>query len=348
VLSVTIDTAVFAPPPLGSTAEDVHSFVAALLEWRDAMNDGRLDVYTSVHAPEVLGDCDLYPIRPSLKELLRQAAVFEYDANTVAVLAETILNRSAKIEDLLGISDILIDDLTFQPDYFASHFPATLRDEAQRCAAVISLASRYLDEPSLRYHAIAIRATDVGVAVRVRGIILEIEHSRNDLGGLPMAPAHFEGSTSVCSSFHRLLMTLDEVGILRCAKTRIHVATAIKVGIYKTFALGGRALPWEDLPAFEVGHEFYASLETHHAAANSGLAEKLFRAIVETVCHKNLGATHALRNGGGGNAPQRMRGKDAAWRRDVDYEYHLHYWECASGSVELAVVVVHNDFSIPD
>ena len=348
MLSVTIDTAVFAPPPLGSAEEDVHSFVATLLEWRNAMNDGRLDVYTSVHAPEILGDCDLYPIRPRLKELLRQAAVFEYDANTVAVLAETILNRSAKIEDLLGISDILVDDLTIDPDCFASHSPAALRDEAQRCAAVVSIASRYLDEPSLRCHAIAIRATDVGAALRIRGIILEIAHSRDDLGGLPMAPAYFEGSTFVCGSFHRLLMTLDEVGILRWAKTAVHVATAVKVGVYKKFVSSGNVLPWEELPAFEIGHEFFGSLQTHHVAADSDLAEKLFRAIVETICHENLGATHALRKGRGANDPQRMRGEDAAWRRDVDYEYHLHYWECAKGTVELALVVVHNDFSIPD
>jgi hypothetical protein len=348
VLSVTIDTAVFAPPPLGSAAEDVHSFVATLLEWRDAMNDGRLDVYTSVHAPEVLGDSDLYPIRPRLKELLREAAVFEYDANTVAVLAETILNRSGKIEDLLGISDVLVDDITIQPDVFASHSPAALRDEAQRCAAVVSIASRYLDEPRFRCHAIAIRATDVGAAVRVRGIILEIAHSRDDLGGLPLAPAYFEGSTFVCSSFHRLLMTLDEIDILRWAKTGSHLATAVKIGIYKRFSSLGKDVSWEDLPAFDVGHKFFDSLQTHHVAADSGLAEKLIRAIVETVCHENLPATHALRKGDGGNDPQKMRGKDAAWRRDVDYEYHLHYWECATGVVELAVVVAHNDSSIPE
>ena len=163
-----------------------------------------------------------------------------------------------------------------------------------------------------------------------------------------MAPAYFEGSTFVCGSFHRLLMTLDEVGILRWAKTAVHVATAVKVGVYKKFVSSGNVLPWEELPAFEIGHEFFGSLQTHHVAADSGLAEKLFRAIVETICHENLGATHALRKGRGANDPQRMRGEDAAWRRDVDYEYHLHYWECAKGTVELALVVVHNDFSIPD
>ena len=275
MLSVTIDTAVFAPPPLGSTQADVHSFVTTLLKWGDAMNGHRLDVYTSVHAPEVLGDSDLYPIRPRLTELLRQAAVFEYDANTVAVLVETILNRSEKIEEMLGISDILVDDLTIDPDYFASHSPTALRDEAQRCAAVVSLASQYLDEPSLRCHAIAIRAMDVGAVIQIRGIIQDIVHSRGDLGGLPMAPAYFEGSTFVCSSFHSLLITLDEVGILRWAKTRSHVATAVKVGVYKKFAASGNALPWEDLPAFEIGHKFFGSLQTHHVAADSDLARKL-------------------------------------------------------------------------
>ena len=37
-LSATIDTAVFAPPPFGATAEDVYCFVTTLQEWRDAMN----------------------------------------------------------------------------------------------------------------------------------------------------------------------------------------------------------------------------------------------------------------------------------------------------------------------
>ena len=97
-----------------------------------------------------------------MKELLRDAAVFEYDANTVAVLAETILNRSAKIEDILGITDILVDDLQVQPDCFAFHTPAALCDEAKRCAVIISLATQYRDETSTGCHALAIRAIEAG------------------------------------------------------------------------------------------------------------------------------------------------------------------------------------------
>jgi hypothetical protein len=76
----------------------------------------------------------------------------------------------------------------------------------------------------------------------------------------------------------------------------------------------------------------------------------LFRSIAETVDRLKLAATHALREGQSGGAPQRHRSTDGAtaWRRDIDYEYHLHYWECSDGTVELASMGPHNDFSIPE
>jgi hypothetical protein len=63
---------------------------------------------------------------------------------------------------------------------------------------------------------------------------------------------------------------------------------------------------------------------------------------------EQLAAVHALRAGKGGNNPKWTRGKDNAQRRDIDTEFHLHYWKCADGTIELASVVRHNDFSIPE
>ena len=347
MLSVTIDTAVFAPPAIDSTAEEVHRFVTTLLEWKDAMDDDRVDVYTSRFAPGVLMNCDLYPIRPQLKDLLRRAEVVEYDANTIAVLAETLLGKSAKIEDALGITDVLVEDLTIDPDAFSNHAPPDLRQEAERCAVVISIASQYCSEPIIQGHAIAIRAHDFGSAIRVRGLVQDIDHQRGDLAGLPMAPEYFEGGAFVCSSLHRLLTGLDETAVLRVATAESHVRAAISIALYKRRVVGGHRTAWQDLPKFMIGREFVGSLQQHHVSSGSGLAERLMRAVVEAIDHENLAATHALRKGAGPNDPQRMRGKDAAWRRDVDYEYHLHYWECHAGYVELALLVVHNDFSIP-
>jgi hypothetical protein len=346
VLSVTIETAVFAPPPIDASTEVVRSFVETLLEWKEAMDDERLDVYTSGFAADVLINCNLYPIRPQLKALLAQSAVFEYDANTVAVLAETILNRSSKIEDKLGISDILVSELALNPDVFAHYTPSQLLDDAQRCVIVLSLANRFVNEPMLRGHAIAIRTTNLATAVQVKCIIQDIEHTRGDLGELPLAPDHFEGSILVCSSSHHLLMSVSEVEMLRSATDERHLTAAIRVGLYKRYVSSGQPVRWQDLPTFFFGHDFIASLTRHHVTSGSGLAERLMRALVETISHDKLDATHALRSGQGAGDTQRTRGSDLAWRRDIDRDFHLHYWERDTGFVELAALVVHNDFSI--
>src|SRR5260370_12293800 len=127
VLSVTIETAIFAPPPLSSSADLVHKFIETLLGWKEAMDDQRLEIYTSKFAAEVLITCDLYPMRPHLRAVLAEADLFEYDANTVAVLAESILSRAANIDGRLCISYVLSSDLTLNPDVFVNHAPIQLR-----------------------------------------------------------------------------------------------------------------------------------------------------------------------------------------------------------------------------
>jgi hypothetical protein len=64
---------------------------------------------------------------------------------------------------------------------------------------------------------------------------------------------------------------------------------------------------------------------------------------------ENLSDTHWLRTGKGANNPQKKRRKDKAepWRRDIDRDYHLHYWKTANGT-EFASVVVHDDMTIPE
>lgn len=346
MLGVTIDTAVFAPPQIDATRDEVYRFITTLLEWKDAMGQGYIRLYRSRFTQEVLMQCDLYPLRPRLKELLRNAEIVEYDANTISVWVEKILKGAIEIEPALGITDVLLEDVTIDPDVFVSATPVALRQNSVRCAVILSLASRFATEPMLRAHAIALRASDFGIPVRVRAVIHDIEHCRADLGAVPIAPAHFEASVLVCTSVQRFLVCLDGIDIVKSATEAVDIETAIRISLFRVYSSRGD-FDWQHLPTFQLGPQFFQSLQEHRAMSGSGLAERLMRSVVETICHDNLAATHALRTGEGGDNPQRTRGRDLAWRRDVDREYHLHYWECAGGIVELAKLVVHNDFSIP-
>lgn len=72
---------------------------------------------------------------------------------------------------------------------------------------------------------------------------------------------------------------------------------------------------------------------------------RLLRVCADLVLRRNLADSHWLRNGMGPMAPQKSKGDWRAWRHDIDHEFHLHYWKYGE-NIELANVVVHNDFSI--
>jgi len=104
----------------------------------------------------------------------------------------------------------------------------------------------------------------------------------------------------------------------------------------------------EDRP-WSINTHFYTSIWALIGAGKASLIRAVIRACVETVVDENMAATHQLRRGHGANEPQKIRDADkaGAWRRDIDHEYHLHYWVTSNGP-ELAAVVVHVDSSIPD
>jgi hypothetical protein len=348
MLSITIDASTFAPPFSNPTSDGVYLFVEQILEWKGALNAGAARILTSRRAPEVLIRCGLYPLRPLLTALLRQTAVIEYDANTIAVLVETLLNGSLKLEDQFLVADVLTSDLSFTPDIFESYDPAALREECQRCAVVIAILRKHGRDPVLPNHAIAVRARRVDRTVHVRALLEIVDHTRDDLSGLALPPEYFEGSILLCDSFEDYLLGIEEMVVWQNATGDDGLDLAIRIALFKERHRRGAGADWDDLPRFAIGGQFFASVASAGAFGASGFSRRTLRAVVETIEHINLPDTHHLRTGAGGGNPQRMRGADGAWRRDIDYEYHLHYWECCGGFVELASVVTHNDFTIPE
>jgi hypothetical protein len=122
---------------------------------------------------------------------------------------------------------------------------------------------------------------------------------------------------------------------------------ATYIYIYQRNHVTGISTPdIEDL-SWYYGSEFFETVSKLGFIHEEKKIRRLLRACAETVLNESLGATHWLRTGKGANDPQRMRGNQGAWRRDIDDEYHLHYWSTERGP-EFASVVQHNDMSIPD
>ena len=346
MLDVTIDAGVIAVPSPVSSADQLHDYVGTLLDWSKLLDEPWVAIHISEGAAEALVEDELYPLREQLKALFHDHGIIEYDVNTVAKVTDRLLALTPSFETYYRVKDVLADSLYTNPDIIKITTHDGLQSDLARCVLLIAILRKHCRQP-LAGHSLILRAAP-GPLVRVRAQIHEIEHERDDLPALPSPPDYFEGDVLVCDDFKGLVRCLDESAILKEACDIPGVELAIKVALFKDALSKSQKPNWSDAKSPKIGNHFLETCQKCCRDQGGGLPPSILRAIIETIRNQNMAAVHALRTGKGGADPQRMRGRDKAQRRDIDYEYHLHYWECVNGTIELGSVVHHNDFSIPE
>lgn len=345
--SVTIDAGVLAAPPEQGSADDVERYVETLLDWSQLLEEPWVAIYMSERASEALFADDLYPLRDQLKRLFAANGIVAYDVNTVASVVDRLLQLTPSFETFFRIRDVLAEDLTTEPDVLRLCSGTRMQSDLARCIVLIAILRRHCHEPVSDHSLILRRAP--GRTVRVRALIHDLDHERDDLRAPPAPPDYFDGDVLVCDDFRGLIDCLDEASILLKATDDVGVETAVRVAVYKARLARGMDPDWDDVPSFRVGHKFLSSFQ--ECDPTKQLSGNILRAIVDTLEKTNMKATHWLRIDEGGDSPQRVRKRDGAgaWRRDIDSEHHLHYWACEEDLVELASVSFpHDDFKIPE
>ena len=344
----TLDAGVLVVPRGATTPEHAYRFVECLLDVVRLLDEPWIAMYMSERAPEALLDDGLYPFHRELQQLFKAHGVVEYDVNTVAQVAERFLRLTPSFEAHFRVGDALFEEVSTTPDVLDLCPGTGLRSDLERCIVLMAVLRRHCSGEA-QGHTIVLREGPRG-AIRVRALIYELEHQREDLGTIASAPDYFEGDVLVCDSFAGLLGGVDECSLIRGAGDDIGVDLACRIAVFKARQAVGDESDWKDVVGWRVGRQFRDRAQRCCRDAPDGFPANLLRAVAEAIEGESLQAVHALRIGSGGNDPQRRRARDnaKAWRRDIDYEYHLHYWEIEDGSIELASVGPHNDFSMPE
>ena len=347
--SVILDAGILVVPPPEGEADDAHRYVDSLLEWAKLLDEPWIAVCMSEGACQALSDDGLYPLREQLQRLFSRHGIVEYDVNTVAVVVERLLAHTPSFETYFRVRDVLPENVSTKPDVLQLCAGSGLQSELARCLVLLAILRRHCGEDILQNALIVRRAP--GQNILVRAIVHDFDHLLNDFDAvLPKPPEYFEGEVLACDSFRSLLNCIDESKVLRNATDDTGVEIAIRIGLYKS-RLARRLEPdWDDVGGMRLGREFGWAIRRSCQNAGLSVAVGAIRAACEAIDRQNLRAVHALRIGRGGNDPQRRRKHDnaKAWRRDVDDEYHMHYWETDDGTIEFAWMAVHNDFSIPE
>ncbi|MCB0556895.1 MAG: hypothetical protein KDD02_25335 [Phaeodactylibacter sp.] len=344
--SVTIDAGVLAVPAEGNAREDAFQYVERILDWSKLLGEPWIAIYMSERASEALFEDGLYPLRDQLRELFVRHGIVEYDVNTVAKVVERLLAITPSFETYFRLRDILTENLETLPDIIRLVTYSGLQSDLARCVVLIAILRAHCTLP-LGGHALVIPKTPDQV-ISVKAQIHDVEHGRDDLPAFAPPPEYFEGEVLVCDNFKGLVECLDEATILTGATDGTGISLAIRIALFKHLMANGEEPDWsyEFLPT--IGRRFRETCQSCCRDQAAALPVRILRSIIETITKHNLADVHAMRLGSGGNAPQRLRGRDKAQRRDIDREFHLHYWDCEDGTIELASVVYHNDFSIPE
>ena len=343
--SVTIDAGVLAVPNVDCTRDFAFQYVDTLLDWSQLLDEPLIAIYMSERASESLLIDGLYPLREQLRELFNTHGIEEYDVNTVAKIADNLLRITPSFETYYQLRDVLSEHLETDPDVIRLITHDGLQSDLARCIMLIAVLRKHCSQP-VGGHSLLLREAPKQV-IQVRAHIHELEHFRDDIPVLPSPPEYFEGDVLACDDFEGLIDCLDESTILVGASDDLGIELAVRIALFKYKILQGGPPDWGAVIVPVLGSSFRESCQRICANQGDSVPPKILRSIVETIEGLNVSAVHALRTGSGGNDPQRKRGSDIAKRRDIDNEFHLHYWECGDGTIELASVVYHNDFSIP-
>ncbi len=343
--SVTIDAGLLAVPHVDRAKDGAFQYVDTLLDWSKLLDEPWVAIYMSERASESLFADGLYPLREQLRELFNAHGIVEYDVNTVAKIVNQLLAITPSFETHYRVKDVLSEHLETDPNVIRLTTHDGLQSDLARCITLIAVLRKHCSQP-LGGHSLILREAPKQV-IQVRAQIHEFEHTRDDVPALPCPPEFFEGDVLVCDDFRGLIECLDESAILIGASDNLGIKLAVQIALFKYAIAQGEAPDWGGVIVPALGSQFRELCLQVCADQGDSVPPKILRSIVETIKGHNLPAVHALREGSGGSDSQRTRGSDKAQRRDIDKEFHLHYWECADGTVELASVVYHNDFSIP-
>ena len=348
--TANIDAGVLAAPLQHDRADKVHHYVETLLDWYRLLDEPWISVHLSERASELLVEEGLYPLRTALQKVFKRNGIVQYDVNTVAQMAERLLKLTPSFEAFFGVREVLLDQLETKPSLLSLTIGQNMAEDLGRCVVLMAILGRHCSGVPDRNHRFVVRGSQGSGEIYVRAIIHEIEHARDDMEPLPTPPEKFEGIVPAFHDFRGFLGSIDEVAMWRSATAETRKELAIRIAVYKSRTQRNLQPEWGDQVRIRIGKKFVQMADSVCRNNPDALVRAMFRSIAETGDRLNLAATHALRDSQSGGSRQRHRSIDGAtaWRRDIDYEYHLHYWECSDGIAELASMGAHNDFSIPE
>ena len=298
-------------------------------------------IYISATTSEVLDQTESYP----LWEFFNKSGKQSTQRKDVLNLVHGLLQKLPTIEERLKIREILWENMQCEPmDFLVERHPLFI-EQFHRLLALMSLLCLFEVITDSDQIVITRNLKEEKGNVRIACDIVDCEFT-----GSPVQiqmPQLVSSSFPLCENPHGLCLSANPINVWADANYETSYHKALSLYLYQRIFTSGISPKDMKHLTWAFGANFIKTAETLGFVHQENKIKTLLRACAETILGENTRDVHGLRKGKSGSANQKKFGSDEALRRDIDYEYHLHYWKTAGGPVFMSVVV-HNDMSIPD
>jgi hypothetical protein len=290
--------------------------------------------------PLVLNDQNCFPFRHSLNLAFQQLFdPLEFQLEDINVLATALIERSMRIEDAGDIKDIVVSNCSLAGDPAPNRSTVFLNHICRVVALALPILGNGKEFNTNTYIASCgasasskelIANYTVDMVEKTDGAYLE----------------NFEPTTVQIGNYRGAITLFKDANLTDWWATSSEQSVIDACVIHECASQHDPLSNFKSIhDLFSVGLDFISSAQALGFMHDPRKINKLLRVCGDLASGRNLADSHSLRVGKGGNDAQRMRNDWRAWRHDIDDEFHLHYWR-QSNRIELANVVVHNNFDI--
>ncbi|MBY6346769.1 hypothetical protein E5C31_12420 [Providencia rettgeri] len=324
--------------------EEFLDFVTALSDisrFRRSVSSSR--IWREASLASTLYMIDAYPFKHVLARAMpRLDPSLGFQLEDIANLALALLSKSNCLNDVSDLEDVVVENGEITDDPIPSRGPE-LTNYACRATefAFSHLGAEKALPSSIRFVSRAPKTENTTSIVRYS---LTMASYRD--GSMQCPEINREVKMTYFYGTEFTLRNLDPSLIwMKADEPSLLDALAI-------FAANQGDISHFELAEFKknikIGNSMLDSCQNHGFLHEPTKVRRLIAACVDICLGRNLDQSHWLRKGKGPGEPQKGRGgNDFAWRHDIDHDFHLHYWKDGV-VIELANVVVHNDFRIAE
>ena len=335
-----VDPYLLRCPPDGADLGEFEEYVVKLSALRELTSLRWAELRSSAKAFRLLSEHSGFPDWERLEDAIRVGDTPTVQVHDIVALVFEFLSRPA-FEDRLSVRDVLADDVRCVPELMLTSRPRAFREEFERSAVLLCVA-QVVDQRTPDDLIIVTRdLPDESVELSVESDVVEYDAVTSGT----TVPSRVQGLVRTCQSVVGSYLCVDPAALLVTFGAEA-LKQVVDIAVFRRLKIMGLAREQLYVRQWSHGRHFLSTAGNLGLLSQATLAGRFIDSIVDTLLNHNLQKTHQLREGQGGAEPARKRGNDMAWRRDIDHQLHLHYWETHRGP-EFASAAVHNDFAIP-